>query len=38
LVLIFSILAFTLPTVLGYLVLKGDLFAVKGGPNPGPRR
>jgi hypothetical protein len=24
--------------VLGYLVLKGDLFAVKGGPNPGPRQ
>jgi hypothetical protein len=22
--------------VMGYLVFKGDLFAVKGGPNPGP--
>jgi hypothetical protein len=32
-----SILAFTLSTVLGYFVFKGDLFAVKGGPNPGPR-
>jgi hypothetical protein len=31
-----SILAFTLSTVLGYLVFKGDLFAVKGGPNPDP--
>jgi hypothetical protein len=32
-----SFLVFTLSTVLGYLMLKGDLFAVKGGPNPGPR-
>jgi hypothetical protein len=23
---------------LGYFVFKGDLFAVKGGPNPGPRQ
>jgi hypothetical protein len=26
-----------LSTVLGYLMLKGGLLAVKGGPNPGPR-
>jgi hypothetical protein len=32
-----SILAFTLSTVLGYLMFKGDLFAIKGGPNLGPR-
>jgi hypothetical protein len=24
--------------VLGYLVFKGDLFTVKGGPNLGPRQ
>jgi hypothetical protein len=24
--------------VLNYLVFKEDLFAVKGGPNPGPRQ
>jgi hypothetical protein len=30
-----AILAFTLSTVLGYLVFNGDLFAVKGGPNSG---
>jgi hypothetical protein len=27
-----------LSTVLGYLVFKGDLFAVKVGPNPSPRQ
>jgi hypothetical protein len=27
-----------LSTVLGYLVFKGDLFTIKGGPNPGPRQ
>jgi hypothetical protein len=32
-----SILAFTLSMVLGYLVFKGDLSVVKGGPNPDPR-
>jgi hypothetical protein len=37
LVLTSSILAFTLSMVLGCLVFKEDLFAVKGGPNPGPR-
>jgi hypothetical protein len=26
-----------LSIVLDYLVFKEDLFAVKGGPNPGPR-
>jgi hypothetical protein len=25
-------------SVLGYLVFKGDIFAVKGGPNPGPHQ
>jgi hypothetical protein len=32
-----SILAFTLSTVLNYLVFKEDLFAIKRVPNPGPR-
>jgi hypothetical protein len=33
-----SLLAFILSTVLGYLVFKGDHFAIKKGPNPGPRQ
>jgi hypothetical protein len=34
-----SILAFTLSMVLECLaVFKGDNFAIKGGPNPGPRQ
>jgi hypothetical protein len=33
-----SILTFTLSMVLDYLMLKENLFTVKGGPNPGPRQ